>query len=242
MYRAILLLVAIACPTVTEAGPCAIRALPPQPIVNSAIAPGGGVIVGLLHPGVGTTSHASAIDKRWRFQDVNQLVEPTIVDIAPGLAVYTLPPTGGPQLALLDGDGAEVAKVVRGQASPALKAPVLTAFTYETRTAVARRGAGTSITGTADIAEIPADAAVLVVYEVTKQGTVARSWHPLAGVSRDAKPAKVTAYQSGGRCNPTIAGIAPVAQGAKVVVAWLDTSGRLSPMSRPVTARRVQRS
>jgi hypothetical protein len=237
MSRAFLLLVAIAYPSLVDAGPCLIQPLTPTPLVNAPVAPGGGVIVALLR-GVGSKSAMSAVDKAWRFRDVNKLVEPTFVDIAPGLAVYALPATGGPELALLDADGKELAKVVRAsKATAALAAPALASITYESRRYSPPRGSGTSTTGIADIGAIPAGAAALIVYEVTKTGNVARSWVSVTGA--DPKATKIAAYQSGGRCNPTLPGIEPIANGAKVVVAWLDTSGRLSPVSKPVTARTV---
>ncbi|MFN0248599.1 MAG: hypothetical protein ACKV2T_17030 [Kofleriaceae bacterium] len=77
MRSTILLLVAVAYPAVADAGPCAIQALSPHPLVQAAIAPGGGVIVGLLRGGFGKESASSAIDKAWRFRDVNTLVEPS---------------------------------------------------------------------------------------------------------------------------------------------------------------------
>jgi len=241
MRSAILLVLAIAFPSAASAGPCAIQSLAPAPLVNAPVEPGGGVIVALTRMGFGSQSASSAVDKKWRFKDVNALVEPEVTDIAPGLAVYTLPPTGGPELALLDGDGKEMAKVVRAStASAALKAPELRSMVYEAQTmTMGRRGSQTYVTGIADVAAVPVSAAVLIVYEVTKTGNVARSWASLVGFDRTNT--KVNAYQSGSRCMPTMTGIEPIASGAKVVVAWLDSSGRLSPVSKPVTARATTR-
>jgi hypothetical protein len=245
MRSTLLLLIAMAYPTVADAGPCAIQSLTPHPLVHAQIAPGGGVVVGLIRGGFHTNSATSAVDKAWRFRDVNKLVEPAVQDIAPGLAVYTLPATGSPELALLDGDGTEiVAKVLRAsKVTPVLAAPPLVSITYETHSAsLGRRGIQTYTTGIADIGpDIPEGAAALIVYEVTKTGNVARSWASTMGVVREeaskTKTTKVSVYQSGTRCNPSLPGITAIAAGAKVVVAWLDTSGRLSPVSKPVTAR-----
>lgn len=245
MRSAILLVLAVAYPQVASAGPCAIQSPQRAPLVSAPVSPGGGVIVALRRAGFRAQGATSAVDKAWRFKDVNALVEPAAVqDIAPGLAVYTLPPTGGPELSLVDGDGNDVAKVVRaGKAASTLAAPPLKSMVYETRSyAAPRRGLETYTIGIADVGmQVPDTAAALIVYEVTKSGNVARSWASIIDAPPEPKSTKISAYHSGGRCNPNLPGITPIAAGSKVVVAWLDTSGRLSPVSKPVTAKAVTR-
>lgn len=123
------------------------------------------------------------------------------------------------------------------KSQPTLKAPELKSLVFDTVISSSPRG-GTYTNGTADVGtQVPDTAAALIVYEVTKTGNVARSWHSVVGTPPEPKTTKVIAYQSGGRCNQQIPGVEPIRDGATAVVAWLDTSGRLSPVSKPVTVR-----
>lgn len=73
---------------------------------------------------------------------------------------------------------------------------------------------------------------MVVVYRVDAAGArTALSW---AVVQEGEKVARV--YQTGGRCQRIVPGISPANAGDRIAVAWLDRSGRLSPLSNLVTA------
>lgn len=216
------------------AGPCAVEAFGPVPISNGtvAIAEGGGVIVALeiggFAPKPGTS--AGVEQPGWRFKDVNTLKQPVVRTIAPGLAVYGLPAGGGAVLTLVDDQGRQVTSLKRALAERReLPAPKLSRVRVQTSTTPGPR-ASSSTVAMATFGDAPADAMLVVLYEVpTKSAPVPLSWGRVAAGDR-----QTVVYQSGGRCRPAIPGVVAPTAKTNVAIAWVDSSGRVSPLSKRV--------
>ncbi|MBL0212304.1 MAG: hypothetical protein IPQ07_00195 [Myxococcales bacterium] len=233
LRKIVLVSVALATAPPAMAGPCAIEPFGPVPISNGtvAIVEGGGVIVAQEIGGFGRgNTNTAAEQPGWRFKDVNTLKRPQIKTLAPGLAVYQLPAGGGGTLTLVDDDGKTVFSFKRALAArDELPAPKLRKVTAQTSVATSPRSV-TSSWVTATFEPAPADAVILVVYDVSgTAGPVALSWGRVTGGAKDS-----VVYQSGGRCRPSIPGLVSPSKGGKVQLAWVDSSGRVSPMSKPI--------
>ncbi len=215
------------------AGPCSVDTFGPVPISNGtvAIVEGGGVIVAQELGGfAGPNTNAAAEQPGWRWKDVNTLKQPAIKTLAPGLAVYQLPAGGGATLSLVDDEGKTVFSFKRALAKrDELPAPKLRKVTAQTTVATMPRSfTSSSVTATFEAA--PADAVLLIVYDSRgNAGPVALSWGRVTGGAKDS-----VVYQSGGRCRPSLPGLVSPSKGAKVQLAWVDSSGRVSPMSKPI--------
>lgn len=234
MVRTLVLGVVMAVATPAVAGPCAVEPFGPVPISNAgvAIAEGGGVIVAQML-GAGRTNDDKAEQPGWRIKDVNELKRPMIKTIAPGLAVYQLPAGGGATLTLVDDAQQPVFEIRRALAPrDLLSAPKVSKVQYKETTTKRGPRSMSSTTVLATFAPAPTNTVALVLYDVDGATPIARTW---SRVTDGAKESYV--YVSGGRCRPGIPGQQPSAKGSKVQLAWLDSSGRLSPPSKTITVK-----
>jgi hypothetical protein len=197
------------------------------------IAAGGGQIV-WMKPAFSVGHAGTELQPAWRLRDVNRLVQPRIVPVAPGLAVYELPVMSSPELDLVDPDGEVLGHVERAtERDPRPSAPVVTAVesygsdSYAHVTAVLEEAA-------------PKRMFALVVFRVDDRGTrTGLSFG--SGVQTEGDAAKrIVVFRTAHACSATPPWIQPKV-GDKVVLAWLDLSGRLSPMSKPVRVSRARR-
>ena len=234
MVRRLVLGVVMAAATPALAGPCAVEPFGPVPISNGgvAIAEGGGVIVA-QDLGGGRGKDERVEQPGWRIKDVNDLKKPMIKTIAPGLAVYQLPAGGGATLTLVD-DAQQAVFEIRRALAPRdlLPAPKVSKVEYKATTTKRGPASMTSTTVRATFEAAPTNTVALVLYEVDGATPIARTW---SRVTDGAKESYV--YVSGGRCRPGIPGQQPSAKGTKVQLAWLDSSGRLSPPSKTITVK-----
>jgi hypothetical protein len=236
--RSLVALIAATIPAVpAAAGPCAMRPMVPAALgTASAVAPDGGVVVALM-PSLdfGGTGGVVA-NKDWRFKDVNQLVVPAAIrTIAPGLAVYELPATGGANVQLVDGAGKVVADVGRAMSKQAaLGAPKLKAVVRkDSSTPPGPRSYTSSDVIARFAANAPGDAVAVVLF--TADTHTPLSWTALAVAPT---PNEQIVYHRPFRCESSVPGFVEASVGDHVVVAWLDKSGRLSPFSNEVVVGR----
>lgn len=211
------------------AGPCAQGGIALDILTKQPVAEGGGVVIAAV-PSFGVSVDEDLVQKAWRFESgaANTAAEPTIQVRAPGLAVYLLP-VGTDDVNLVDAGGRVRARAKRATNQPLLAAPVVTKVVRRSSKSGGRRPSFTDeVLATLD-GKVPAGAVALVIYSADGAKPVARSWTRVGTDS--AGP--IVVYSSPGRCQRDV-GRSPSAVKSKVRLAWLDGSGRLSPMSKPL--------
>jgi hypothetical protein len=172
-----------------------------------------------------------ALNPTWRFTDGTKTYEPELVTLAPGLVLYR-PPAGTTGTLTLVDDKTERGNVTRTTDTPApLAAPAPKKLRFVT-SELMHGGSVQWIDATFTTAA-PVGAVAVVVYRVTKKGNVARSWMPIEAGATTGRVAGTA-----GRCSPGIPGEIVSKVGDKVVLAWVDASGRLSKVSKPITVSR----
>ena len=123
--RLALLLGSLVLATSLDAGAkCAMVSLAPKPLTPTAtaIATGGGILVGLTYEGQGRNED-KVEQPTWRIKQGGKLSEPKINVLAPGLAVYEITGDG----ALVDAKGTSLVAVKKGKELPKLAAPTRSA-------------------------------------------------------------------------------------------------------------------
>jgi len=199
--------------------------------VDAKIGAGGGVLVeALTHTDTPGTA-ADAINNKWRFSDGTKDFEPVLETLAPGLVVYRPPAGVTGTVSLMDG------RTLRGKVELTTDAPAQASAPEPAALALKsiklmRGGSLLQIEGTFKTAA-PAGTVAVVVYGVTKKGNVARSWGHIAGGAKSTVVAGTA-----GRCVSGIPGEVVSKAGDKVALAWVDGSGRLSKLSKPITVTR----
>jgi hypothetical protein len=199
---------------------------------GAKVAADGGVLVGSQNSwDIEIGGAEDAINKTWRFSDGKKQYEPVLVTIAPGLVVYQPPKGVTGTLTLLDGT-TERAKLDRIADTPGkLAAPAIKSVK---QMRVEERYGGFRFELHATLkTTMPKGAIAIVVFGVTKTGTVARSW---AAATEGQTKAQVAG--SAGRCDPGVPGEVMSKVGEKVVLAYVDASGRLSALSKPIVVTR----
>ena len=192
--------------------------------INQTIENGGGIVV--------ESRGKPETDAAFQYRDVNKLLRPTIRVIAPGLAVHELLAASGPNLDVVNQAGDAITSVRRatGPGLPLLDAPKLKSLVWK-KTEYPGRRPFTHIGVTAMFAgTVPPQALALVMYRLDRSGKTGKT--PLSWGLASGDRAEV--YRNPGMCELPRAFIEP-AVGERVVVAWLDKSGRLSPTSAPIT-------
>ena len=207
--RALLIAFAI-CST----GFCPATELPPVVLVDKVVAPSdGGIVIARARP-------------RWVFRIGMKNVEPDIIDVAPGLHVYRLPPNlAASHLYDVATPVAEIATAVTPP--PALPAPNAKWIKH----VEGRRRRGFSLSVTVALAgPAPADALALIV--VDPDTNTPRSW---GVVSKDST--RVVVFVAG-RCVLVPEGTKESEPGTRVALRWLDRYGRLSPITKAFVVAR----
>lgn len=221
--RVALLLVLTLSLTAEAHAKCARVEIAAKPLTpaNTAIADGGGILVGLTYSG-----REGGDDKveqpTWRIKRGGKSVEPKIRLIAPGLAVYETP-----EGTLVDGKGKALVTVKRGTTKLLdLTTPVLkTAIGTHNDNAMERWGSS-SMLGLDTTADPPAAAIGVIVYQAGKP------IHWMA-FEKDAASKRAARFRSGGHCSNDLPGTSVPTTG-DITVAWFDASGRVSAPSKPL--------
>lgn len=194
--------------------------LPPQVIsgARAKIAGSGGVIV---------ASGDELPD--WRFRDLNRVVRPRVVTLAPGLAIYHPPPLAGTDVVVEDTGHGEVARTERALTiEPPPGAPDVARITSTEQTA-GRRIVDAQLT-----TPTPEHAIIVVVSKVvsTLDGTrvVPLTWANVPG----SNPSSVRLWYPPGGCDSVIERSVEPRAGDRVVLTWVDDAGRVSEPSKPL--------
>ena len=161
----------------------------------------------------------------WKFHGLDT----TITPLAPGLALVApkVPPPDS-ALVLEDTAGKPIIAVTRGGAQLTPPAPKVKSLSVVSPQPALH---GPSSTTTLVVSASPPKSTIAVlVYD--PKAAIARAWAPI-------NAGKETAFvlDEAHSCAWTIEGTRAVATGDHVVLAWLDASGAISPMSAPVTVR-----
>ena len=199
---------------------------------GATLAPDGGVVIGAATSfEVKLAGAEDGKNPAWRFADDKAQHAPELVVLAPGLVVHR-PPVGiGGELTLADGKK-PVVTIDRGKDAVAvLEAPNVVSVAHVTKP-VRYRGTYQTLHATFKAAA-PAGAVAVIVFGVTAKGNVARSW---SRVEANALTEQVAG--TSGRCDVGIPGEIMSKIGDKVVLAWVDASGRLSKLSKPVVVKK----
>ncbi len=216
MIRALVVIAALA--SIAEAKRvCFTGPMRPQIVAgpNAKIAGSGGVVVAS-----GTTL------PDWRFRDLNRIVRPRIITIAPGLAIYHPPPLAGTDV-ILENDAHDVIDRTERALTidPTAAAPRINSITklvYEgSRRAV--------MTDLAD--SVPEHVLVVIVSRVAGETLVPLTW---VRVSR-GQLAGLLVWRTPGGCEQTIESAVEPKLGDKIVLSWVDDAGRVSEPSNPLT-------
>ncbi len=196
---------------------CAMVAIVAKPItpVNTAIAPGGGILVGLTHDGRGGTV-PNVEQPTWRIKQGGKTTEPKIKLLAPGLAVYEITGDGS----LLDAKGKTLVAVKGGKQLPALATPTLKAAVLITDDGENMRWGVSSTLEIETVADAPAGVIGVIIYQAGKP----LNWLVKAG-------SRVGTFRSGGHCANDLPGTSLPIFGGEITVAWFDGSGRVSAPS-----------
>jgi hypothetical protein len=217
---------------------CARILLAPQLITHAAdpIPAGGGVLIGFTETTDATAEafigHDPAMNTDWTLTVGKRKTRPRVEQLAPGLAVYrpgTLRGTRPTPLVLRDGKGAKLGVFSASARADAASLPAPTVKRI-TSTAVAQnkgRWQATVTTTIAEVDQIPARAAALIVYRQGAGNTTPLTW---ARVAVGSTPT-LEIYESPGKCGTEPEGLAAPAPGETVVLAWVDQFGRRSPLS-----------
>jgi hypothetical protein len=224
-HRLALLVGSLALATSIDAGAkCAMVEIAAKPIApaNTAIAPGGGILVGLTYDGR-NRGDRNVEQPTWRIKQGGKSSEPKIKVLAPGLAVYEITGDG----ALLDAKGKTLVAVKGGKPLPALVTPTLKAAVSTTDDGENARWGSSSMLQIETGADAPAGVIGLIVYQAGK---------PMNWVVFEKAGARVATFRSGGHCSNDLPGTSVPLTG-DLTVAWFDASGRVSPPSAALAVK-----
>lgn len=222
----------LASPSPALAGPCAIPPLSASPMTveGTAIPPDGGVLVA-LGSGFGLWDQPSqTLDSTgWQFIDGGTKHAPVVTTLAPGLAVFRVPPGKG-KLGLADAKRTLVTVDRVADAMPRLPAPAVAAIVHTRHAPASRRASERSTVIVKLRAARPATAVALILWE--DKATTAASWVSITGLEATARAIEV--FRTPDRCEARIPGLAETPPGKKVSVAWVDAHGRVGARSKMV--------
>jgi hypothetical protein len=198
---------------------CALWGLEAKPLTppGTAIPQDGGIVVGAVPEPSGKLEPGDvALQVRWRIGGA----KPTLVSLAPGLAVMRVPPGKG---AVVDASGKPVIEVkTTGTKRQPLTAPKVSAIVYEKR---ARRRSMERVLVTLD--DVPKTAIAIVLSDA--KGTP-RSWQPI----KQPTDGKAVAAYLQTDCQALPNGTVPSRAGDVVTVQLVDELGRVSAATRPL--------
>jgi hypothetical protein len=197
----------------------------------------GGVLVGFKYTTESTEYEATASndpsDVTWTASDHKKLVTMTRIALAPGLSVYR-PPTTATAFTLTNKKGTRVGAFTHDVTGTpvAIAAPKPKVVKVESEHDF--RSSKTS--ATLELAAAPpAEAVAIIVYSVGPTSNTAVSFAGLPDTHD--KLTSFDIYSSGGHCSNDVPGSGYIAVGSKLVFAYVDTFGRLSPTSTAITAK-----
>jgi hypothetical protein len=157
----------------------------------------------------------------WRFRDLNRIVRPHVVKIAPGLAIYHPPPLAGIEIVLENENHGALLRTERALGIEATAAPP--------RVRSITKSARAVLTDLED--KVPARAIILFASRISGDGLVPLTWvSVVAGQS-----VGIDLWHSPGSCEHTIEGWLEPKLGDKIVLQWVDAAGRISEPSTPIT-------
>jgi hypothetical protein len=191
----------------------------------------GGVLVGWaasFDDATGEMSADPSDQPTWTATAGKTKVALTRVALAPGLSVYKVGGTGDVTLA-----GKQPLGTFHHDpkaAASTMAAPALSSMVFVKQKAV--RWAERTATAHFKSAP-PAAAAAVIVYSVTANGNTPIGFATLPDTHDTLT--EVDTFHDRGHCDVILDAARPPNPGEKVVVAWVDSFGRLSPTSKPVT-------
>jgi hypothetical protein len=197
----------------------------------------GGVLVGYTYTTEATQFEAPASndpsDVTWTASDHKKPVAMTRTALAPGLSVYR-PPATATAFTLTNKKGTQVGVFTHDVTGTpvALASPKPKAVKVESEHDF--RSSKTSATLQLTAAP-PAEAVAIIVYSVGPTGNTAVTFADLPDTHD--KLTSFGIYSSGGHCSTDVPGTGYIAAGSKLVFAYVDTFGRLSATSTPITAK-----
>jgi len=186
----------------------------------------GGVVVGTSTIRLTSeTGAADAMNPSWRYRTDTDEYTPTLVPLAPGLVSYR-PPAEATGVLTLAVNNVALLRIKHSAAEESvLDAPA--------PTRVRRSKSGTQVSIDVDLrAKPPKSALAIVIFAITKQGTIARSWTTVSSTDKS-----FTVYQTPGPCEPPVPGATEAKAGERVAVAFVDLKGRLGKLSRTITVQ-----
>lgn len=203
---------------------CRMMGLAPEVIAVPQTPLDGGIVVGFtdaedIRPEAGDI----AVQPSWRFVIDGKSVTPTIVTLAPGLALYKFPAGASGDISLVDGKRLVAKARTTTQALRKLPAPKAKAIRLEQR--LGRRPFA-NVTVELD-GDAPVQAIALVLADA--KGTPL-SW------GRVTERGKVEVLRSR-RCHVLPNGTQTPTPNQKVTLFWVDAAGTRSPASAPIAIR-----
>jgi len=196
----------------------------------------GGIVVGYAYNRgdneVEKTRTDDPSDVLWTARDVKRKpVALARTSLAPGLSVFR--PAATTDFVVVDAAGTQVGSFTRGGKPIVIDAPLLKTVRYKTEGATEMRWSPSTRTILELAKAPPAEAIAVIVYIGDKPVT----FTTLADTHD--KQLSLDIYDAGGHCpsaKPT--GTGAVGANSTVTFAYVDTFGRLSPQSKPVTVSR----
>ena len=191
----------------------------------------GGVLVG-WQPSFDDPSAAMTGDPTdqptWTATDGKTKLVLTRVALAPGLSMYKVTGTGEVTLTAKQPLGTFHHDAKAG--ANTMAAPALSSMVFVKQKAV--RWAERTATAHFKSAP-PAAAAAVIVYSVTAKGNTPIGFATLPDTHDTLT--EIATFHDRGHCDVLLDSARPPNPGENVVVAWVDSFGRLSPTSKPVT-------
>ena len=197
----------------------------------------GGVLVGFKYTTESKeyepTASKDPSDVTWTASDHKKPVTMTRTALAPGLSVYR-PPAAATAFTLTNKAGTQVGVFTHDVTGTptAIAAPKPKSVKVETEHDF--RSSQTSATLQLTAAA-PPEAVAIIVYSVGPTGNTAVSFADLPDTHD--KLTSFGIYSSGGHCSNDVPGSGYIDAGSKLVFAYVDTFGRLSPTSTAITAK-----
>lgn len=186
--------------------------------IGATIAADGGIVVAATPEEDGELESGDvAKQDGWRLRIASRVASPTIVSLAPGLALYKLPPDAK-DASMIDDGRKQVAKVSVGPKTATLAAPKIKKILHDSR-----QGKRPYAKVNLELSTpVPAGAIAIVLADA--KGTP-RSWGQV-----EAGKVRVLGYDRR-RCQALPNGTIESQPGDKIVAYWIDASGRKSAAS-----------
>lgn len=218
MIRALIVIAALAAlaPRAEAKRVCFSGPMRPQLITapTAKIAGSGGVIV---------ASGTKLPD--WRFRDLNRVVRPRIVTIAPGLAIYHPPPLAGVEVVLENETHGVLRRTERALTVEATAAAPRVRTITKASPSTTRRSVMTELEDT-----VPEHALIVIASRVSGDALVPLTWTRVW----KGQNATIDLWHTPGGCEQTIEAAIEPQTGDKIVLQWVDDAGRISEPSEPI--------